>query len=61
MRCIDCKHMEYVGNDLYVCTNENSENWGEYTGICCEDDCEDGEEELYEWDIRLFIARREIS
>ena len=45
MKCRDCKYMESVGtNSLYVCTNENSENFGEYTGICCEDECEDVEE-----------------
>ena len=28
---------------LYICVNANSENFGRYTGVCCEDDCEDGE------------------
>lgn len=29
--------------DLYICVNGKSENFGNYTGLCCEDDCEDGE------------------
>ena len=29
---------------LYICMNSNSEKFLEYTGICCEDICEDGEE-----------------
>ena len=46
MKCIECRYMEPVGkNGLYICKNENSENFGEYTGICCEDECEDGEEQ----------------
>lgn len=36
--------MYLVEDGLHVCTNKNSENYGEYTGICCEDECEDGEE-----------------
>lgn len=31
-------------NGLYICVNGNSENFGQYTGICCEDDCENGVE-----------------
>ena len=49
MKCRNCKWMysnETMG-DLYICVNGNSENFGEYTGLCCEDECEDGEE-LYE-------------
>lgn len=46
MKCRDCVYMEPVGaNSLYICTNENSGNFMEYTGICCEDECEDGEDE----------------
>lgn len=42
-KCIDCIYMQSVGNSdfLYICANENSDNFGEYTGICCEDECED--------------------
>lgn len=35
--------MESVGLDLYICTNEKSLNYMEYTGLCCDDECEDGE------------------
>ncbi len=45
MKCRDCSYMKSVGNDLYICQNENSDNFGEYTGVCCEDECEDGEED----------------
>ena len=44
MKCRDCIFMEYVGDGLYICTNEDSQNFMEYTGICCEDECEDGQE-----------------
>ena len=36
--------------ELYICVNGNSENFREFTGICCEDDCEDGENEQ-EWNV----------
>ena len=47
MKCRNCKYMEPApeGNGLYVCANEQSDNFGAYTGLCCEDDREDGEEE----------------
>ena len=45
MKCRDCKW--YYGNEimgsLYICVNGESENFAEFTGLCCEDDCEDGE------------------
>lgn len=45
MKCRNCKYMEPVdGRGLYICRNKNSENFGEYTGILCEDECEDCEE-----------------
>ena len=47
MKCRDCRFMQDVGAGLYVCSNENSMNYMEYTGLCCEDDCEDGEEDEY--------------
>lgn len=48
MVCRECKYMEMVDdNGLFVCKNEKSGNFMEYTGVCCEDDCEDGEEEEY--------------
>lgn len=48
MKCRDCKYMysnETMGS-LYICTNGYSENFGQYTGVCNEDECEDGEEFL---------------
>lgn len=45
MKCRDCRYMftnETLGG-LYICVNENSENFGGYTGLCSEDECEDGE------------------
>lgn len=48
MKCRDCKWCytnETIGSGLYICVNGHSENFGEYTGLCCEDDCEDGEED----------------
>ena len=29
--------------ELYICVNGNSLNFGSYTGICSEDECEDGD------------------
>lgn len=45
MKCRDCKYMHTNETlyGLYICINEKSGNFGGYTGICCEDDCEDGE------------------
>lgn len=49
MKCIDCIYMEQVGsNGLYICNNEDSENYMEYTGICCEDECEDGKDSYFD-------------
>ena len=50
MKCRDCKYLfsnETMG-DLSICVNGNSQNFGAYTGICCEDDCEDGVPDLCE-------------
>ena len=33
------------GGVIYICVNGTSENFGEYTGLYCEDECEDGEQE----------------
>lgn len=47
IKCRDCKYC-YTNDSmdgLYICVNGHSENFGEYTGLCCEDDCEDGEED----------------
>ena len=46
MKCRDCKWMytnETMGS-LYICVNANCQNFGEYTGILSEDECEDGED-----------------
>lgn len=51
MKCRDCKYMysnETMGT-LCICVNGNSENFGQYTSICCEDECEEGEsDELFD-------------
>ena len=51
MKCRDCKWMysNETMDGLYICVNGNSESFGAYTGICCEDDCEDGES-YYEYE-----------
>ena len=43
MKCRECKFMDYFGGGLYRCTNHDSQNYMCYTGLCCEDECEDGE------------------
>lgn len=47
MKCRDCKWMytNETMDGLYVCVNGKSDNFMQFTGICCEDECEDGEEE----------------
>lgn len=44
MKCRDCRYMytNETMDGLYICVNGDSENFGEYTGLCCEDECEDG-------------------
>jgi len=47
IKCRDCKYC-YTNDSmdgLYICVNANSQSFGEYTGLCCEEDCEDGEED----------------
>lgn len=47
MKCRDCKWMysnESMSPGEYICVNGKSANFGDFTGLCCEDDCEDGEE-----------------
>lgn len=46
MKCRDCKwfYTNETMGDLYICVNNNAEKFGEYTGLLCEDDCEEGEE-----------------
>lgn len=40
------KELEGLGDFIkyLICVNGESDNFGEYTGICNEDDCNDGEE-----------------
>lgn len=43
MVCRECIYCEEIDNSgLYICNNENSQNYREYTGLCCEDKCEEG-------------------
>ena len=41
--CYQCQYMysNETMDGLYICVNGNSEMFGQYVGICCEDDCED--------------------
>ena len=45
MKCRDCKwfYTNETMSSLYICVNGNCDNFGQYTGICCEDECEDCE------------------
>ena len=43
MKCYECIYMENFGEGFYRCTNHDSMNYMMETGICCEDDCDDGE------------------
>ena len=47
MKCRDCKwcYTNETMSDLYICVNGNSEMLGQFTGLMCEDECEDGEAE----------------
>ena len=38
-------------SDLYICVNGNSEMLGAFTGLMCEDECEDGEAEFEVLDV----------
>lgn len=33
-------------NYIYICVNGNAENFGNFTGLLCEDDCKDGVEDF---------------
>ena len=62
MKCRDCRYMysNETMNGLYICVNSNSENFGQYTGFCCEDDCEDGKSMFEETEMRKdFLERKE--
>lgn len=43
MKCRECTFMSELEDGVYRCTNNDSTNYMIYTGICCEDECEDGD------------------
>ena len=43
MKCRECIYMGDFSETLYQCTNPHSDHFLEFTGICCEDECNDGE------------------
>lgn len=47
MKCRDCKwcYTNKSMSGFYICVNGNSEMLGEFIGLMCEDECEDGEAE----------------
>ena len=53
MKCRDCKwcYTNETMSDLYICVNGNSEMLGAFTGLMCEDECEDGEAEFEVLDV----------
>lgn len=52
MKCYQCKYCysNETMNNLYICVNGNSEHLGEFTGMCSEDDCEDGVSFYRKWE-----------
>ena len=42
-KCRDCEYLytNETMDGLYICANANSENFREFTGLCCEDNCKD--------------------
>lgn len=44
MKCRDCIycHTNDTMDLIYIGVNGNSDNFGNITGLCCEDECEDG-------------------
>ena len=42
-KCRECKYCytNETMSGLYICVNGSSENLGNFTGLCCEDECED--------------------
>ena len=44
MKCRDCRYI-YTNdamNGWYICANGDSDKFGSYIGLLCEDDCDDG-------------------
>ena len=44
MICRECKYMHLLEEGVYICTNPHCDNFGGEVGLCCEDECEEGEE-----------------
>lgn len=42
MKCRECVFMDDFGEGYYRCTNHDSVNYMTETGLCCEDECDDG-------------------
>ena len=42
-KCRECKYCyaNETMKDLYICVNGDSENFGQFTGICADDECVD--------------------
>ena len=42
-KCRECKYCytNETMSGLYICVNGDSENLGNFTGTCCDDECED--------------------
>lgn len=48
MKCRNCKYCytnDTMGS-LYICVNGKADNFSQFTGLMCEDDCEFGESEF---------------
>lgn len=43
MKCRECAFLEHFAGELWQCANPDSENYEIFTGICSEDECDDGE------------------
>lgn len=43
MKCRECTFMGDFEGGLYRCTNPDSENYMVFTGVCNEDECDDGD------------------
>ena len=42
MKCYQCDFMDDLGDGLDRCLNPNSIHFMDCTGVCCEDECDDG-------------------
>lgn len=51
MKCRDCRYMQESGDSgLFRCANQNCPSFNEFTGLCSEDECNDGESWWDEFD-----------